>query len=785
MADTRGRAEVINALAPQVKNLIKSLEGTDREDARGSKKVVTTVEVIITLLKNNDLTYKLKLHSRFVGFHKTNRYGDGVNAHDAIDLICEIFDVGFSWAKVDPIAFEIGPDDTETHLMNRDVADASEGKLAPSPLGVLKLASVGCGHTNQGLRAIDASCPCATAPDMTVDGKFNTEKVAAEDLNMGQAVQEGLDWTVFYHEVEEAFPELPTLIQEYLNIINQLVRPESELQIMCKMHRMAAAQEKDGGTINWPSIIAKCARSKPRCVDDLQDMKKYVEKFAGGTELCPGTLLVSLRSYVRAHAPSKRVVRGQTFAAFAALQPIGEDGSIVPDFINECMKAIYTAPSKFVKNNVCILLSPSDIAEIMGKHKPHVLQAAALFHQCSRIIGASGLKSTKRSELSGVLGSRLVMHVWQKTDPSRKAFASLEAACHQCVVDVRAALVAAGEKAKADALISPWDPAVPVAASAASADTPAPEVQRRNVLATYDAAGVVIDPLRPLREKEFKHGSHVYKATDPNLVYEIVTIAFPNVILDVFAGTSATDDVEPRVTVSVGTFLADYKHFKVKDVDFDGWEAHHPRHNLNLHIDIWKGLMYNALLAESSNHTDTEDALRLKQKPSKAVFALSPFATGALTLVPLSNNIYTVKPGASVPTNAISLGTVLKHPTKDIDAFISAKNLEPKAPAPTSGHFANADKDTWIAPFWWVRQTTDEAEANMKIVFKQCAANVSVKITKEVQQEHQLTLPLMVNTKKINVGGELVLYKGKEKRSMPTPPPAKKAKGSGKGNTRA
>ena len=237
----------------------------------GKKKIVQVAERILKLLKDNDLSYIMKIKSRFVGFHRRNRYGDGINAIDAIDLIKEIFDVGFSRTMVKPMCFEISAADTETHSINNYVAEAASGMLAPCPIGSLKFASVGCGHTNQGIRAIDAECMCDSAPEMTMDGKFNLDKIKAADPNLADAVIEGLDWLVICSEVEEAFPELPEILQEALNIMNQLARPESELQIMCKMHSMARSLQTLNECIDWAAIVAKCSRSKPRCSEDLQD----------------------------------------------------------------------------------------------------------------------------------------------------------------------------------------------------------------------------------------------------------------------------------------------------------------------------------------------------------------------------------------------------------------------------------------------------------------------------------------------------------------------------------
>ena len=771
----------IAAIKPEIDQLCKGIVGIDKDDQDGRKKIVQVAERILKLLKDNDLSYIMKIKSRFVGFHRRNRYGDGINAIDAIDLIKEIFDVGFSRTMVKPMCFEISAADTETHSINNYVAEAASGMLAPCPIGSLKFASVGCGHTNQGIRAIDAECMCDSAPEMTMDGKFNLDKIKAADPNLADAVIEGLEWLVICSEVEEAFPELPEILQEALNIMNQLARPESELQIMCKMHSMARSLQTLNECIDWAAIVAKCSRSKPRCSEDLHDIAKYVAKFAGGTD---GVLLNNLRSFVRAHAPSKRRVRGVTFAAFASLPPIGSDGSVVPAFVCECMKAIYTAPSKFVKNDVCTMLSPQDIAEIAGKHKPHVVRADGLLRECRKIIESTDLKNNKCDEVIGILGSRLVMHVFQKVDASRKAFKSLEAIAHQAILDLKAALVA--QKVSSDSIVSPWADSVqpPTVVNGGSNDAS----KRTSMLAAYDDAGVVVDPLRAVRELGFVENVLVHVPTDSaHTIYEIKGFEYPNVVLRV--QDAGGKGKESERVLPIVDLEKTCKIYRCVDVELADWAQYMPCDHIEMLFDIWKGKFLSAMVALVRRNRQLDSSLRLMQKPSKRVFATEAFPKGQLELVPLTNVIVKRKDGSQLPAAAVDLGKVLKEPSTgqflDVEVYLTPKNIEPKAASDTSGCCAVSERSPWVAPFWWVQPG---GKANMTIVSVAVETRTTLGHGKTMQKD-VVMVPVMQNSKAISKGDELIIARADKdatlignKRAMLEPTvQMKKPKGKGKG----
>ena len=92
----------------------------------------------------------------------------------------------------------------------------------------MRAGSVGCGHLNQFLAAI--SCDATTTEQsLQVPNKqiIDSHRIKSANRDLACAVEEGLEWTIIKHQVENRYPELPELIQRALNVEHHVGKGES------------------------------------------------------------------------------------------------------------------------------------------------------------------------------------------------------------------------------------------------------------------------------------------------------------------------------------------------------------------------------------------------------------------------------------------------------------------------------------------------------------------------------------------------------------------------------
>jgi hypothetical protein len=218
--------------------------------------LVQAVDKMLELLKANGLAYIQRISPEFVGVHPTNRYGQGVTPSAVHALLEDICHLGWSWKKVAQatcVEMPVGKFQREHEFFNIELALRSDKQLAPVGAGTLKFYSLSCGHTNQGLRAAHAGVP-STSETLGDNGFMDKGKIASRDPAMGRAIAEGLEWLVLCRQVEVAFPQLLTMIQEALNASDQIHRAESELEVAMKIHQLAKRQFESKGEIDWASV---------------------------------------------------------------------------------------------------------------------------------------------------------------------------------------------------------------------------------------------------------------------------------------------------------------------------------------------------------------------------------------------------------------------------------------------------------------------------------------------------------------------------------------------------
>lgn len=218
--------------------------------------------------------------------------------------------------------------------------------------------------------------------------------------------------------------------------------------------------------------------------------------------------------------------------------------------------------------------------------------------------------------------------------------------------------------------------------------------------------------------------------------------------------------------------------------EIEDWQSVAPSKNFDLHSDLCKARVKYALLSLHARFADEEAGLRLMQKPTKGVFAGRNFPAGKLRIVPASGMVVLADAAITVPNSAINLGIAMKHPTKGTD--IAAHIVRHAQLPQKAGGF--------LTPYWFVRSVASEEEANLETQMHTVTVAQSimfedtkhvVKRTKSAQQDtvkdqdFTVKVPLLVNSRAIKAGDELLYYKAaapKRPSTVAVLPDAKRCK---------
>ena len=175
---------------------------------------------------------------------------------------------------------------------------------------------------------------------------------------------QGIEYDVIYAEVEDLCPDIVDLFQEAGNIKNHMLKGSSRLEVLLKMHRVAARllQElpEDAAPDKldelWERVKAEAARGGAPFRLELDDLSDVVKMFSG-TRSDP-FLLHEFRDFVRT-LKIEREVRGELWGAIARLE-IGAPFA-APKFRLACLFAAAGASDAYAVGREQRLLSESDL----------------------------------------------------------------------------------------------------------------------------------------------------------------------------------------------------------------------------------------------------------------------------------------------------------------------------------------------------------------------------------------------------------------------------------------
>jgi hypothetical protein len=289
----------------QIKSLIEAGEGGN---------VVSVCKQVLSLLREHGVSYEARLSPNLVGVHPENRDGVGVLPSQVHKLLSDIVDLGFCEDVITAVCAESTP---AQQKFNVDLMQGSHGSLPSFACDeMVKYCSLGASHTNQCLRLVLGQV--AHADDrLTINGKLNLEKVLLQDAGFARALTDGLKWTVLPHQVLAKHEKLASLIQCGLNASGQIIRAESELQVLRRIHAcwLAETARCPNTRVEFSTVQAKIGRSKPPCSAYLHLMFNFLLRRCGGKA---AELLVLTDRFVGLQMIEPKVLGGEVFDVLAS-----------------------------------------------------------------------------------------------------------------------------------------------------------------------------------------------------------------------------------------------------------------------------------------------------------------------------------------------------------------------------------------------------------------------------------------------------------------------------------
>ena len=357
---------------PRIQKLIQ--QTVNLRDA--SPAISTIVTEILKLLHEVGMcSFNVRLPIAWVGVHKANRYGLGINIRKCHKLGAKIWKIGFNWNACQMVIC-IEDDDKKSNADFTTKMQGTNKSFAKQSFERIKYASLGGGHLNQLLNCIKMIVQCEH-PEISCEGRMSLEQIAARSADFADAVNNGLYWTVITKEAAKLYPELPNLIQRERNAIAQTHNAEGIIEMMNEVQQLVRPFLERGDAPNWSEIQSIVLQSESPNKEDVPHVCAFVQKYGGGVK---GQFVEEISDFTRVVVPADREVEGSYLNAFCKLKLAQEELS--PDFVVACVLAQATCPDDKVKNGVCKFIKDGAIARFDKdpKLKTSMIECNKLLH---------------------------------------------------------------------------------------------------------------------------------------------------------------------------------------------------------------------------------------------------------------------------------------------------------------------------------------------------------------------------------------------------------------------
>ena len=384
----------------------------DQVDKKDGKKLVSTMDQVMQLLEYQGLAWSQRIRPQQVGVEPSNRDGVGVNAEDVHSLGADIFAMGWSWSQVaSAVCVEEAPGASTIADFNRRLSSSCD--ILPSDgFDQIRFDSVACSHTNMFLKCLSSGVKSNCEGELTESGCLSLEKVGRTDPEFARAAREGLEWKVLSSKVPVHFPRLLSLLQRARNAPQQIARAEHEVQVMLRMHALAALEQERTGQIRWDVIRRQVAIGRPPCVNYLRELTVFIAVCGGGVD---GAFLKDLAAFHGQFVDSSKcIIRGPFLQALAELD------LEAPYLKIAFLKAQYGAPLGRINRALePTFITTSDPNKVVRDRKPMCVEANTLLSKLRSIFKKAGIEkldanvSTKLTTRLDIMVARYMLNKQQ------------------------------------------------------------------------------------------------------------------------------------------------------------------------------------------------------------------------------------------------------------------------------------------------------------------------------------------------------------------------------------
>lgn len=228
------------------------------------------------------LAYKSIVKATAFIVHPKNRSGTLINPHSCHRKGSQILKAGADMSMLsNSVCMELSPD----NAVRRSQLEPFEKLVASSPmlsplLGCERYATLSSGHTCQFVKALihgSETCePSLAGPN----GRLGPH-VWQSDKDLQSMVEQGWEWLILPHSLEQHYPRLPELIQHALNCPNSVYGIQSEIELAAAIWESVSATPSQ--QVDWDEV------SEQACSGGLiQPYAKSIGKFV---KLYSGTLV--------------------------------------------------------------------------------------------------------------------------------------------------------------------------------------------------------------------------------------------------------------------------------------------------------------------------------------------------------------------------------------------------------------------------------------------------------------------------------------------------------------
>ena len=161
------------------------------------------------------------------------------------------------------------------------LAASCDGLMA-EPSGAERFLSTASSHTTRFFKALCAGCRTPEASLANEAGRLSAAFWRAADPKLDQLLTEGWEWTVISHEVEAAYPGLPTLCQRALNSVNTTFAGESELEVALAVAAEAERALAAGSSAVNFEAIGKALTAETQLESLGAVLGTFVQHYGGG-----------------------------------------------------------------------------------------------------------------------------------------------------------------------------------------------------------------------------------------------------------------------------------------------------------------------------------------------------------------------------------------------------------------------------------------------------------------------------------------------------------------------